>query len=141
MMMTRYNPWRMSPWHRDFDRLLGELQHNGHSSDFNPAVDIKEEEERYLIEADLPGLEEKDIEVKVHDGTLVLSGKRETVTEEKKENSSYSERRFGSFCRTFRLGRNVDPEGIEASYKSGVLTVSLPKREETKPRQIPIATN
>ena len=114
---------------------------NGNRVDFAPAVDIEEKEDHFLISADLPGVNEQDIELKVQDGTLLLSGKREAVKEEKSETLSYSERSSGSFCRSFTLGKGVNAEKIEASYKNGVLTVKLPKAEESKPRQIPVNTN
>jgi len=121
--------WREGLFHSD----------NGESTlGFTPAVDISEEEDHFLIKADLPGMSEKEIEVKVQDGVLLLSGKREEVREEKKEGGYHRERRYGSFCRQFRLGSNVDPDAIAATYDSGVLSVKLPKKEETKPRQIPI---
>lgn len=111
---------------------------NGNSTGFTPAVDISEEDDYFLIKADLPGMSEKEIEVKVHDGVLLLSGKREETREEKEEGGYHRERRYGSFCRQFRLGVGVDPTTIAATYDSGVLSVKLPKKEESKPRQIPI---
>jgi HSP20 family protein len=105
-----------------------------------PAVDVTEEENRYVLRADLPGFEEKDIDVRVLDGVLILSGKREPSTEEKQGTVTQAERRHGSFCRKFGLDSAVDETNIDASYKSGVLTVALPKKEATKPRQIPVHT-
>jgi HSP20 family protein len=141
-MLTLWRPFN------DLNRLSQELEQlyfrgepNGHRADFTPSVDIEEKENSVLIHADLPGVNEKDIEVKVHEGTLLISGKRESAKEEQGEGKYYSERSYGSFCRTFSLGRNVDAEKIEASYKNGVLTVLLPKKEEVKPKQIPISTN
>jgi HSP20 family protein len=126
----------LGPFFRGFDRLFDDGEPRGYA----PAVDITEEEDHFLIKADLPGVDEKDIEVKVHDGVLLLSGKREETREEE-EGYSYRERRSGSFCRQFRLGRNVDAEKIEAAYKKGVLEVKLPKKEEAKPRQIAVSSN
>jgi len=103
-----------------------------------PAVDVVEEEHRYVLSADLPGYEEKDIDVRVLDGVLVLSGKREQSRVAKGGTMAFAERRYGSFCRQFTLGSSVDESKIEATYKNGVLTVALPKREEAKPRQIPV---
>lgn len=142
MYLTKWRPlWGLSRWEKELEELFGGLGSNGNLVSFNPEVEILEEEDRYLIKADLPGMEEKDIEVKVHDGVLVLSGKRETSKEESKEGSFYSERRYGSFCRQFNLGSTVSAEKIDAKYDHGVLTVSLPKREESKPRQIQITGN
>ena len=105
---------------------------------FAPAVDVEEEAERYVIRADLPGTDEKDIDVRVEDGVLVLSAKRETATEDKRGKLHYTERRRGAFCRQFTLGTNVDETKIEASYKQGVLTVALPKKPAASARQIPV---
>jgi HSP20 family protein len=126
---------------REFEDVFGHKPSNGDQVDFAPAVDIEERADHFLVSADLPGVSEKDIEVKVQDGVLLLSGKREVSKEEKTEAGCYRERSSGSFCRTFTLGDGVDPEKIEAAYKNGVLTVKLPKKEETKPRQIPVSTN
>jgi HSP20 family protein len=106
-----------------------------------PAVDVTEEETRYVLRADLPGFEEKDIQVCVVDDVLVFSGKREKSAEEKQGTVTQAERRHGSFCRRFALDSSVDESSIEASYKSGVLTVALPKKEAAKPRQIPVHTS
>ena len=105
---------------------------------FAPAVDVEEEAERYVIRADLPGTDEKDIDVRVEDGVLVLSAKRETATEAKRGKLHYAERRRGAFCRQFSLGTNVDQTKIEASYQHGVLTVALPKKPAAVARQIPV---
>jgi HSP20 family protein len=109
--------------------------------DFAPAVDIEEKADHFLVSADLPGVSEKDIEVKVQDGVLLLSGKRESSKEQKTESGFYRERSYGSFCRSITLGEGVDAAKIEAAYKNGVLTVKLPKKEEAKPRQIPVSAS
>jgi HSP20 family protein len=126
---------------RELDELFWGKPSNGNHVDFAPAVDIEEKEDHFLVSADLPGMSEKDIEVKVQDGVLLLSGKRESRKEEKTEGWYYRERSSGSFCRSFTLGDGVDPAKIEAAYKNGVLTVKLPKKAETRPRQIPVSTN
>jgi len=139
-MLTLFRPFNeLARWHREFDRTLA--TRNGESRFFAPAVDVEENEDHIVIRADLPGVDEKDIEVSYHDGRLVLSGKREEASEKTTESTVYRERRTGSFCRTFRVGPDLDPEKIEASYKQGVLTVTVGRKEETKPRQIPVATN
>jgi HSP20 family protein len=103
---------------------------------FRPAVDVVENEDHFLLSADLPGVKQQDIDVRVEDGYLTLKGKREQLKTD--EQNGYSERRFGSFERRFRLGDAIDAEGIEARYDAGVLTLTLPKRAERKPRQIAI---
>ena len=134
--------WRQNQdllrWSRELGRLFdGEPAPEA----LRPAVDVTEEENRYVLRADLPGFEEKDIGVRVLDGVLVLSGKREPSTEEKHGTLTVGERPYGSFCRKFALDFAVDESTIEASYKNGVLTVALPRKEATKPRQIPIHTS
>jgi HSP20 family protein len=141
MFLTKWRPLGLSPWRREMDDLFKAFDWDGQLAGFRPAVDIAEDEDRFVIKADLPGVSEKEIEIKVHDGVLLLTGKREESTEEKKEGGYYRERRGGSFCRQFRLGSSVDAEKIAASYKNGVLEVILPKKEESKPRQIPVSNN
>jgi HSP20 family protein len=141
MFLTKCRPHRMSRFGREFDDLFDGFRSSEETVAFNPAVDIVEEAERFLIKADLPGVKQEEIAIKVHDGSLILSGKREEQREEEQEKSYYSERRLGSFHRSFKLGDTVDTDKIEAKYDSGVLTVLLPKKEETKPRQIEVAVN
>ena len=141
-MLTLWRPFSgLFDLSREIDDLFWDKPSNGNQVDYTPAVDIEEKEDKFVIHADLPGISEKDIELKVHDGVLLLSGKREAAKEEKTEKGYYKERSYGSFCRSFTLGDTVEAEKIEASYKNGVLTVSLPKKAETKPRQIPVSTN
>ena len=97
-----------------------------------PAVDVIESEKGYEITADLPGMEEKNIEIKVTDGVLTMTGERQEEKEEKKKDYYLQERSFGSFQRSFELPESVDPEKIEASFKKGVLTVKLPKKPEAQ---------
>ena len=91
-----------------------------------------ESDKGYEITADLPGMEEKNIEIKVTDGVLTMKGERQEEKEEKKKDYYLSERRFGSFERSFGVPDSVDPSKIEASFKKGVLTVTLPKKAEAQ---------
>ncbi|MBI4705537.1 MAG: Hsp20/alpha crystallin family protein [Deltaproteobacteria bacterium] len=141
-MLTLWNPTTsLFRWSPIFDELFAGGTEDGREQLFAPAVDIEEQEDKFVLRADLPGVSEKDIEVRVHEGTLALSGKREEAKEEKREGGYYRERRSGSFHREFRLGPSVDGEKIAASYKNGVLSVVLPKKEEVKPRQIPVSAS
>ncbi len=97
-----------------------------------PAVDFVEHENAFEVHADMPGLDEKDIEVKVANGVLTIKGQKEENKEEKKEDYHLRERRFGSFERSLRVPDSVDKEKIEASFKKGVLTVMLPKTAEAQ---------
>ncbi len=141
MFLTKWSPYGMSRFGREFDDLFDGFRSSEETVAFNPAVDIVEEAERFLIKADLPGVKQEEIAINVKDGSLILSGKREEEREEKQEKSYYCERSHGSFHRSFKLGDTVDTDKIEAKYDSGVLTVLLPKKEETKPRQIEVAVN
>ncbi len=97
-----------------------------------PAVDITESEKAYEVTAELPGMDEKDIEVKVVNGNLMIKGEKQEEKEEKKKDYYLHERRFGSFERCFQVPDGVDVDKIEASFKKGVLAVTLPKRPEAQ---------
>lgn len=140
-MLTLWKPLNeLSSFSRAFDEAFRPLTFKREAF-FAPAVDIEEHEDRFVLHADLPGMNEADIDVQVHEGQLLLSGKREYSKEEKTDSGTYRERSYGTFCRRIRLGSTVDAEKIEASYDKGVLSVTLPKKEEAKPRQIPVGTN
>lgn len=102
-----------------------------------PAVDIAEKEKSFEITAELPGLDEKDIEIKLSNGNLVIKGEKRENIEEKKKDYYLSERHYGSFERIFRLPKGIDVEKIDASFAKGVLTVSMPKSPEAiKPEKV-----
>jgi len=98
----------------------------------SPAVDIVESEKAYEITVELPGMDEKKIEVKVADGNLTIKGEKQEEKEEKKKDYYLHERKFGSFERSFEVPDTVDPEKIEATFKKGLLTVTLPKKAEAQ---------
>ena len=97
-----------------------------------PAVDIAEKDNAYEVTAELPGLDEKDIEVKLSNGNLTIKGEKQEEKEEKKKDYYLHERHFGSFERCFRVPEGVDADKIEATFKKGVLTVRLPKKPEAQ---------
>lgn len=97
-----------------------------------PAVDIAESEKAYEITAELPGMDEKNIEVKVANGNLTIKGQKQEEKEEKKKDYYLHERHFGSFERSFEVPEGVDADKIEANFKKGVLTVTLPKKAEAQ---------
>ena len=137
-------PWR-SPFDNLFDAFFGDdsrlpvLTGNGA---FAPRIDVKEDDASYEISAELPGLEEKDIEITVADGALVLRGEKGDASEEKEGKYSRQERIYGRFERTFPLPDGVQDDAIKAKFKNGVLTLHLPKREEAKKvvRQVEVKT-
>lgn len=100
-----------------------------------PAVDIAEKDGAYEITAELPGMDEKNVEVKYSDGVLTIKGEKEEAIEEKKKDYHLSERRYGSFQRSFSVPSGVDGDKIEASFKKGVLTVTLPKSAEAAKKE------
>ena len=104
-----------------------------------PAVDVVEKESEFQITAELPGLDEKDIEVNVADDVLSIRGEKKEEREEKAKNYHLSERRYGSFQRTFQLPAGIDAEKIVASFQKGVLTVTLPKTPEAQKKEKKIA--
>lgn len=103
-----------------------------------PAMDIAEDDDRYVITVELAGAKKDDATVEVHDGILTIRGEKRSEREETKEQSRYVERRYGSFSRSFTLPANADSDKIEASFDAGVLTVTLAKASEAKPRTVVI---
>lgn len=141
--MTRYNPFddlrRMEarlfePFFR-FPVFQEEMQ-----ATWNPPVDVVEEKDRIFVKVEVPGVDENDLKVTFEDGLLTVSGERQF---ERKDDRNYHriERAYGSFTRTFSLPRSVDASQIVADYRNGVLEISIPKREEAKPKQIAINVN
>jgi len=108
-------------------------------ADWAPSVDIEEEVDKYVIKADLPGVEKKDIDVKLDNGVLSIRGEKQTETESGKGTKRHRTERFhGTFARSFTLPDAVNVEMVDASYKDGVLVLSIPKAEEAKPKSIDI---
>ncbi|HKR63774.1 MAG TPA: Hsp20/alpha crystallin family protein [Thermoanaerobaculia bacterium] len=107
------------------------------SSTWNPPVDVLEEQDKILVKVEVPGIDEKDLRVTFEDGLLTVTGERQF---ERKDDRNYHriERAYGSFTRTFTLPRSVDANAIAADYKHGVLEISIPKKEESRPKQISI---
>lgn len=108
------------------------------TSEWTPRVDIREEDNRFLILADLPGIDPDDVEIMMDKGILSIKGERKSEVQEHAERYSRIERRYGMFHRRFALPDSADPEGITAQGHNGVLEISIPKRPETTPRRIPV---
>lgn len=127
-----------SPFYRDIDNFW----RRDLAFPVTPAVDVVEKENAFEITAELPGLDAKNVELSLADDVLTIKGEKNEEKEEKTKDRYVSERRYGSFRRSLQLPSSVDPSKIEASYKSGVLTVTLPKSAEAKKKQtvIPITT-
>jgi len=125
----------------EFDRMFGNLFDDMPiTSGRAPAVDVRETDEGYTLEAELPGLTEKDIDVHVEGNLLTISSAAREQKDEKKDGYVVRERRSTSFRRSFVLPRDVDSTNIEASYRNGVLTLDLHKTPESKPRTIQVKT-
>ena len=105
---------------------------------FVPPVNVYEDEHNIIVTAELPGIEEKDLNITVENNVLTITGERKMETEVKKENFQRVERRYGRFTRSFTLPPTVDPENVNAEFNNGVLKLTLQKREEAKPKQIKI---
>lgn len=103
-----------------------------------PALDLYEDKDNFVLKAELPGMRKEDIEISLHEGVLTLSGERKEEKKEEGADTYRSERYFGRFHRTITLPSPVNGDKVAASYKDGMLTVTLPKTEETKPKQIPV---
>ncbi len=117
-------------------RLMSEPRTN---RPWSPAVDILETEDALVLRADLPDVKAEDIDVRVENNTLTLSGKRTFDKDETVKGWHRIERSFGEFVRSFQVPTTVDTEKVGADYKNGVLTISLPKKEAAKPRQVKVA--
>ena len=142
MMMTRYEPWGLlDQMRRELDRSLDTRTAEGSSmatSDWVPAVDIREEDNDFVIVADIPGVDPKDIEVHMDNGVLTIKGDKESEKKEEREGYKRVERSYGSFYRRFGLPDTADPEKISAKSNHGVLEVRIGKQEKVQPRKISV---
>jgi len=143
MNMQVWNPFQ------EFEDLLDRYSRSGGLSkkldsdlnvaDWSPSVDIEEEDDKYIIKADLPGVDKKDIEVKFEAGVLTIRGEKQTETETGKGTKRHRTERFhGSFARSFTLPDAIKTDKMDATYKDGVLSMKIPKEEKAKPKSINI---
>lgn len=151
MNISRYRQWPgqgslQNEFRQMFERLFdNNMFEQGESdessvvtSQWVPRVDVKEENDRFVLYADLPGIDPDDIEVSMDKGILTIKGERRSESSEQTERYSRIERRYGSFHRRFALPDSANPEGIEARGRNGVLEISIPKRPESAPRRIQV---
>lgn len=144
MAIVQYNPFEeLRAMQEQMNRLLDmawsrETGEELKEGIWQPPVDIYEDEASVVIKAELPGVDQKDIEVRIEDGTLVLRGERRHDTSIKKENYHRVERYYGTFQRSFSLSHAIDQDRVKATCESGVLTVVLPKKEDAEPKQITV---
>jgi len=142
--LTRFEPFReFASLQNQMNRLLQQEAVGREDAllqtSFAPPVDIYEDEHSYTLKLEVPGIEEKDIDVKLENSTLTVSGERKFEKEEKEENYRRVERRYGSFVRSFTLPQTIDSETVTAEYDKGVLKIRLAKKAEAKPKQIKIS--
>lgn len=109
------------------------------SGEWSPNIDVVEKDDRYLIKAELPGVNEEDVEVSLTGDMLTISGEKQEESEEERRGYYYAESSYGSFSRSITIPPTVDPDRIEANFNNGVLEVALPKTPETKPKRVAIS--
>src|SRR5438045_7086246 len=147
-VLTRWDPFREFSTMQDRMNRMNRLFRESYSPEgpeealtttsFAPPVDIYEDEHNITLKIEVPGIDEKDIDVRVENNTLTVHGERKIEKEEKEENYRRVERQYGSFVRTFTLPQTVDTDNVSATYDKGVLKISLPKKAEAKPKQIKV---
>jgi HSP20 family protein len=143
MAITRWDPFReVVTLQNRLNSLFGNLNTETESalttSSFIPAVDVYEDEKKVVLKLEVPGIDEKDLDVSVENHTLTVKGERKFEKEEKEENFHRIERRYGSFYRAFTLPTTVDTENVNAKYEAGVLKLELNKKPEAQPKQIKV---
>lgn len=135
--LSPFRDWGLVP--ARLGRLLGEpVGAAGARGRLAPAVDIVEDDDRYVVTTELPGSKKEDITVEMKDGVLTIRGEKRNEREEKKEQSRWIERSYGTFSRSFTLPSNAQGERIKAEFRDGILTIDVPKAEEAKPKVISI---
>jgi HSP20 family protein len=147
-LLTRWEPFReFSPQQDRMNRLNRLFRESyGHdgpeealtTTSYAPPVDIYEDEHNITLKVEVPGIDEKDIDVRIENTTLTVHGERKIEKEEKEENFRRVERQYGEFTRSFTLPSSVDPGQVSANYDKGVLKIKLAKKAESKPKQIKV---
>ncbi len=143
-VLTRWDPFReFTTLQERMNRLLRDSSGEGReesliTTNFAPAVDVYEDEHNVTLKIEVPGIDEKDIDVRIENNTLTVHGERKFEKEEKEENFRRVERQYGSFTRSFTLPNTVDSDKVSAHYDKGVLKITLAKKAEAKPKQIKV---
>jgi HSP20 family protein len=142
MAITRWDPFRevvaLQNRVNSLFRDLNDGEDPVAAASFVPPVDVYEDAQKLVLKLEVPGIEEKDLDVRVEDHTLTVKGERKFEAEEKEQNFHRIERRYGSFFRAFTLPSTVETESVAASYNAGVLKLELKKKPEAQPKQIKI---
>jgi HSP20 family protein len=145
--LIRWDPFRtLSAFPEQVNRLFEDAFFRGRTGEsaltsWSPAVDIYETPEELVVKADLPDLKEKELDIRVENNTLTIRGERKFEQTVSEDNYLRVERTYGSFNRSFSLPSTVNADAVTAEYRNGVLTVHLPKREESKPKQIKVSVS
>ena len=144
MAIVRWDPFRdlmdiQNQMNRIFSQYGGGNREEAVATNFVPPVDVYEDQNGITLKLEVPGIDEKDINVQLENNVLTVSGERKFEKEEKEENFHRVERRYGSFTRSFTLPNTVDNENVQADYDKGVLKIHLNKRAEAKPKQIKVS--
>jgi len=139
MAITRYEPWSL------LNRLQRELEQGSAegstaTAEWAPAVDIKEEADKFVLHADIPGVKPEEIDISMEAGVLTIKGEKSTEATTEKENYKRVERTYGSFYRRFSLPDTANADAISAASKNGVLEITIPKREAVQPKKISVSS-
>jgi len=143
-MIVRWNPFQeLNRLQREMNALFETQVQQGTAEnpmvcDWHPSVDVYEDNERFLLTAELPGVDANKVDIRVEDNRITLRGERALEREDKKEHYHRIERAYGTFARTFTLPTTVDATKISADYKLGLLQISIPKKPEVMPKQITV---
>ena len=142
--LTRWEPFRgvtslQDQINRLFSDIAGRTSDESSLTAWAPAVDIYETEHELVVKADLPEVDPKELDIRVQNNVLTIRGERKFEKKVNEDNYLRVERAYGSFSRSFSLANTVNTEGIKADYQNGVLTLTIPKREEAKPKQIKVS--
>ncbi len=125
-----HDPWGLHGWPATFERLAGV-----------PRMDLAESEDQFTVSVELPGIDPKNVDINVCDSVLTVRGEKQAEREDKQRNYHFVERQFGSFQRSVQLPASVDPEKVDAAYKNGVLTITIGKRADARPRRIAVRSD
>jgi len=137
--------WGIDAFRKDVDRLFNDFFIYSPGSlfknEWEPTIDVEDGKDSIHVKAEIPGIDEKDLDVRIKNNTLILSGEKKEEKKEEKKNYVYTERKFGSFYRSIDLPEGVIADKIKATFKKGVLSIDIPKDEKVKPKKIAITVN
>jgi len=147
MAIIRWRPLsEIDTFRREMNRMFdsffrSELEGSEEISTWYPAMDVKETKDDFVVTAEVPGMSKDDIKINISENTLTIKGEKKEEKKEEDHNYHRVERRYGTFQRSFTLPTQVESDKVKAAYKDGVLTITLPKKEEVKPKEIPISVS